>query len=139
MIDQDSQHLKLLSIFHYIVGGLSGLFSLIPLIHVIMGLAMLMPAAGFSDQSGNPPPPFLGWLFIIVGGLCVIIGLATSTVITLSGRFITRRTHYLYSFVVACVECIFVPFGTILGIFSIIVLSRPSVKEQYQSRGTSIC
>jgi hypothetical protein len=28
----------------------------------------------------------------------------------------------------ACIECLFLPFGTILGIFTIIVLSRESVK-----------
>lgn len=135
VIDQDSQHLKLLAIFHYVVGGLGGLFSLIPLIHVIMGIAMLMPVAGFSDQSGNPPPPFLGWIFIGLGGLFIMIGLAFSIAVALSGRFIMQRTRYLYSFVLACVECMFVPFGTILGVFSIIVLSRPSVKEQYKTGG----
>lgn len=132
MIDQDSQHLRLLAMFHYIVGALGALFSLFPLVHVVMGIAMLMPAAGFSDQSGNPPPPFVAWLFIVLGGLFIIIGLASSIAIALSGRFIFRRTHYMYSFVVACIECIFLPFGTILGIFTIIVLSKPSVKQQYQ-------
>ncbi|HAR95953.1 MAG TPA: hypothetical protein DCR97_08335 [Deltaproteobacteria bacterium] len=133
MIEEDTQHLKLLALFHYILGGLTSLFSLIPLVHVVMGMAMLMPAANLSDQSGNPPPPFMGWLFIIMGGLFIIIGLASSVVIALSGRFMARRTRYWYSFVVACIECMFIPFGTILGIFTIIVLSRPSIKEQYQS------
>lgn len=64
-----------------------------------------------------------------------MIGLAFSIAVALSGRFIMQRTHYLYSFVLACVECMFVPFGTILGVFSIIVLSRPSVKEQYKTGG----
>jgi hypothetical protein len=31
--------------------------------------------------------------------------------------------------VVACIECIFVPFGTILGVFTLIVLSRESAKN----------
>jgi hypothetical protein len=29
--------------------------------------------------------------------------------------------------VMACIECLFVPFGTILGVFTIVVLSRESV------------
>lgn len=135
MNDQDSQHLKLLAMFHYIVGGLGALFSLFPLMHLVMGIAMLTSTAGFSDQSGSSPPPFVGWLFIILGGFFIFVGLTMSMVIALSGRFITRRTRYPYSFVVACIECVFLPFGTILGIFTIIVLSRPSVKEQYQPSG----
>jgi hypothetical protein len=31
----------------------------------------------------------------------------------------------------ACIECLFLPFGTILGVFTIIVLSRESVKELF--------
>ena len=36
--------------------------------------------------------------------------------------------HYLYCLVVAAVECMLVPFGTVLGVLTIIVLNRPSVK-----------
>ena len=132
MIDQDSHHVRLLAMFHYIVGGLCALFSLFPLIHVVMGIAMIMPGSCLYDTSGNPPPPFVGWLFIALGGLFIILGLAMSIAIAASGRCISHRKHYLYSFVVACIECTFVPFGTILGVFTIIVLSRPSVKQQYQ-------
>jgi len=33
---------------------------------------------------------------------------------------------------VAAVECIFMPFGTVLGVFTIIVLNRPSIKALFQ-------
>lgn len=133
MSNEDSQHLRLLAIFHYVLGGLGALFSLFPLIHVAVGIAMLLSGSSFSDKTGSPPPPFVGWLFIILGGFFVLLGLAASICIALSGRFISLRRRYLFSFVVACVECMFVPFGTILGIFTIVVLSRPSVKQGYQS------
>jgi hypothetical protein len=32
---------------------------------------------------------------------------------------------------VACVSCVFMPIGTILGVFTILVLSRPSVKSAF--------
>ena len=31
----------------------------------------------------------------------------------------------------AGIECIFMPFGTVLGVFTIIVLMRPSMKELF--------
>jgi len=43
----------------------------------------------------------------------------------------TGIVGYWFSFVVACVECLFIPFGVVLGAFTIIVLSRRSVKELY--------
>jgi len=41
------------------------------------------------------------------------------------------HTRYWFAFVMACIECLFIPFGTILGVFTIIVLSRESVKTLF--------
>jgi hypothetical protein len=57
--------------------------------------------------------------------------LAISTIF--SGRFLSRHKKYWFSFVIACILCLFAPFGTILGVFTIIVLSRQSAKELYES------
>jgi len=40
--------------------------------------------------------------------------------------------------VMACVECLFIPFGTILGVFTIIVLLRESVKALFAATQTSV-
>jgi hypothetical protein len=37
----------------------------------------------------------------------------------------------------AGIECMFTPFGTVLGVFTIITLVRPSVKEVFESKTTS--
>jgi hypothetical protein len=51
--------------------------------------------------------------------------------IFITGRSIAHRKHYWFSFVIACIECIFMPFGTVLGVFTIIVLARESVKRLF--------
>ncbi len=38
----------------------------------------------------------------------------------------------LFCLVVAGVECAFMPFGTVLGVFTIAVLMRESVKELFE-------
>jgi hypothetical protein len=43
-----------------------------------------------------------------------------------------ERKNRTFSFVVACVNCIHVPLGTVLGVFTIVVLSRESVKRLYE-------
>ncbi|NTU41816.1 MAG: hypothetical protein HGA78_01935 [Nitrospirales bacterium] len=133
MTDQDSQHLKVLSVLHYVVGCLGIVASCLPLLHIAMGVTMLRSPALFARDSGPPPPPFLGWILISIGLFFILFGMAMSIGILLSGRYISRRRGYLYSFVIACIECVFFPFGTALGVFSIVVLSRPSVKELYRS------
>jgi hypothetical protein len=133
---QDQEHLRLLSIFHYIVGGVGCLFALMPLFHMVFGLLFIYSPDTFGGDGGEAPPAFFGWLFFVMGLLFFLIGQAVSICIIVSGRFLARRARYLYSFIVGCIECIFIPFGTVLGVFTIIVLSRDSVKKLY-GRDTS--
>jgi len=125
----DLQHLQLLSIFHYIVGGMSILCGCFPFIHVGMGIAML---SGAFDQAGQGGPPReLGWLFIAIGGAIILVLWTYGILVVVCGRKLSTRRNYWFCFVMACIECLEVPFGTVLGVFTIIVLLRPSVKARF--------
>ena len=52
--------------------------------------------------------------------------------LALAGRYLLQRTHYTFCLVVAAIACLLMPFGTALGIFTIIVLMRPSVREMFE-------
>jgi hypothetical protein len=125
------QQLRLLTIFHYIVGAIVGLFSCFPLIHFTLGLAMAFRPDLLPGKPGQQPPAIAGWFFIILGGGMFFTGEALAACIIASGRFLSRRKHYMFIFVIACCECMFMPFGTVLGIFTIIALSKPTVKEVF--------
>lgn len=117
----------MLSIFHYVVAGLVALFSLFPLIHLALGIAIL--TGSFEPSRGTPPPPeFLGWLLVVMPIGFILLGLTLAVCIAVAGRKLSRRTGHLYCLVIAGIECTFMPFGTALGIFTILVLLRPSVK-----------
>jgi hypothetical protein len=137
-MNRDEEHLRLLSIFHYIVAGLGGLFSLFPLIYTAMGIVFVMMShRGAVKPNQELPPEFVGWFFIVFGSAFFLVGLASATCMLITGRSIGRRKHYWFSFVVACVECIFMPFGTVLGVFTIIVLARESVKRLFLGEATA--
>jgi hypothetical protein len=125
---QDADHLRLLSIFHYVVAGMFALFAMFPVIYLVIGIAIV---TGVFDSGAEPPPPFLGWMFIIAAVFFMTCGLAMAICVALAGRRLARRTNYLYCLVIAGIECIFMPFGTVLGVFTIIVLMRPTVKEMF--------
>jgi hypothetical protein len=127
----DQEHLRLLTIFHYVVGGLTALFACLPLIHFGMGVFMIVSPHSFGNQSAQQPPAFVGWLIAAMGAFFFLCGQALAVCTILAGRFLQRRSRYLFVFVTACVECIFMPFGTVLGIFTILVLSRESVKRLF--------
>ena len=128
--NQDQNHLNLLSTFHYVVGGLGIVFACFPLIHFVVGIAMMVGA--FGSENGDQPPVWVGFLFAAIGGIFFLLGQAIAWLTIYSGKQIKKREKYMLSFIVACIICIFVPFGTVLGIFTIIVLSRESVKQLYE-------
>jgi hypothetical protein len=131
--DQDQTHLNHLAIAHYIVGGVMVLFSCLPLIHVFVGLAFLTGGSDLFAHAQNPPPPVFGWLFLLAGLVFFVGAQTVSIAVILSGRFLKKRQHYLFSFIIGCLACMFFPFGTVLGVFTIIVLSRDAVKAKYDA------
>ena len=125
-MNKDEEHLRLLSIFHYVVGGILGFFACIPIIHLIIGIVML---AGAGGRDG--PPPVVGLMFLMGGLFAITAGWTLAICLIVSGKRIARRTNYKFCFVIACISCAFSPFGTVLGVFTIIVLVRPTVKELF--------
>lgn len=129
---KDEDHLRLLSIFHYVVGGLSGLFAFIPVIHLILGLFLINAPNRFHGNGNNQmPPAFIGWFFVVFAIMVITLGLTFAAFILTAGRFLAQRKHYTFCLVIGCIECLFLPLGTVLGVFTILVLSRDSVKQLF--------
>lgn len=128
-MNEDVKNLDLLSIFHYILGGITALFSCIPIIHLSLGVAILRGVFG----GKNPPPQAFGWLFVILGGTFVLCGWALAVAMIIAGSKLKRKRSYTYCIVIAALECMMMPFGTVLGVFTIIILMKESVKEIFTS------
>ena len=71
-MNQDFEHLKLLSIFHYVVAGLVALFACFPLIHFFVGLGIVTGA--FEDAPGEAQ--LIGVFFMVFAGLFIMTGWA---------------------------------------------------------------
>ena len=133
-MNQDKEHLRLLAIFHYIVAGLAALFSFFPLLYTTIGAIFIFVARHGTAKPGEElPPEFLGWIFVGLGSFLFLLGITMAICILIAGRCLSRRKCYTFALVMACIECIFIPFGTILGVFAIIVLSRESVRALFSA------
>lgn len=130
-MNKDEEHLRLLSVFHYVVGGLAALFAFFPIIHLIMGIAMIF--GGFEGDSGEGPPSILGYMFVVIAVVLMLAGWAFAICLIAAGRCLSKRKHYIFCLVMAAISCLFMPFGTVLGVFTIIVLVRPAVKELFSA------
>jgi hypothetical protein len=135
-MNRDKEHLRLLSIFHYVCAGLAALFASVFVIYAIMGLVMALRPDAFGPAK-DQPPAFIGWLFFIIGAGGVTLGWVFAGLLAWAGRCLSRCRHYTFCLVMASFACLFMPFGTVLGVFTIIVLIRPSVKALFESPAPS--
>lgn len=129
-MNENMQHLKLLSVFHYVVGGLAALFACFPIFHLVIGIVFIA-ASSTGKCNGEMPPAIVGWLFVTIASFIILMGWSCAILIIFAGRCLARRIHYLYCLVIAGVECLFMPYGTVLGVFTIIVLMKPEVKALF--------
>lgn len=131
----DADHLRVLAICHYITAGLTLLMSgFIPLHYAIMKMVFTSPEMT-NPKPGQPAMPFdpaaffalFQWFYVIAAVFMVAAVVLTA----MSGRFIQRRVNRLFSLIMAGFSCMFFPFGTALGVFTFIVLTRDSVRRLY--------
>jgi len=89
------------------------------------------PEMWAESQEGPPPAEimmFFRW-FIMIFVVWFLIGAVGNL---LSGLFLRARRHRTFSMVVAAINCLHIPIGTALGVFTFIVLGRQSVRKLYQ-------
>jgi hypothetical protein len=130
-MNQDAEHLRLLTIFHYVLAALVALVACFPIIHLLVGIG-LAGGAMASHGDGAVPGAFVGVFFAAVALFMILVGWAVAVAMALTGRNLAKRQGYIFCLVVAAVECTFMPIGTALGVFTIIVLLRPSVKVLFE-------
>lgn len=135
-MNRDEEHLRLLAIFHYVLAGMIALFSLFPILHVAIGVALALGALDGNVKHGAPPA-FIGWIIAGVGTFIIVSGWTMAACVLAAGRMLARRRRYMFCFVMAGIECLMMPLGTILGVFTIIVLSRDSVKTAFEANVTA--
>lgn len=127
---QEEQYLDILSIFHYVVGGLLYFCGLFPIFHFVMGIFFIFTAVTKGDEE-SLMLGFMGMFFALFSMVFMISAWTIATLTLLSGRNLARRTRYRFCLIMAGVVCIFMPFGTVLGVFTILVLCKPQVKSLF--------
>jgi hypothetical protein len=133
--DRDLDHLKLLAIFHYIVGGLTIAMSSFFLIHFTMLILVYVNPEMVPDPPQGQQPPQVLWLVLacVVGGL-ILLGWTFGILTIVSGRMLLKHRARTFSFIIAGLNCLFFPYGTALGVCTLLVLTRDSVRQLYDQQ-----
>lgn len=116
----DEKNVRLLALFHYAAAALTALLSSFFIAHIVMGVMMVR---GPSDSSG--------YVLIGMGSAVVLLGWTMAALIAYAGRSIAARKRHTFCLVVAGLSCLFMPFGTALGIFTIVLLTKAPVRTMF--------
>ncbi|HWC65331.1 MAG TPA: hypothetical protein VG777_04545 [Thermoanaerobaculia bacterium] len=129
----DEEHLRLLRIGYLISGAMSALFAVLPLGYVAIGTFFVRGIAGSFRSSSDVDPSLFGWIFVAVG-LSLFVFLAGNAALKLAAaRAIGRRRSHGFCLIAAALTVLGIPWGTVLGVLSFMVLERPSVKALFDA------
>lgn len=130
---EDAYHLDLLGTFHWILAGICAVVGLFPILHVVFGFIAIV-----ASLSGNAPEPEARGLGVLMGGIFMVVGIVIIAMfwviafcLYLSGGYLKAHKNHMFCLVMSVIMCLSFPLGTTLGVFSIVVLIRPSVKRLF--------
>jgi len=137
MSNEDTKHLDLLSTLHYFAGAIMAFFSCFPLLHIGWGLATGSRQL-FNISLISQPSNEWGWIFVLMESIFFALGLNMAICIMIVGWKLKRRKSRLFCMSVAGMECIFLPFGVLLGGTTLIALNKVSIKEMFAPQPPTI-
>lgn len=128
---KDAEHLKVLVICHYVGAGLSVLGLCFVGAHFALMRTIFCNPKMWEGQKGGPPPQEIFGIFQWFYLVAAVVLLAYTVLNVVSAMSIRARRRRILSLVVAGLNCMHMPLGTILGVFTILVLTRDSVRNAY--------
>ena len=129
----DDDHLRLLAIFHFLMAAMSLLGLLFIAGHFyIMHSVFANPEIWKNQKGGGSPPPaelmdMFQWMYLVMA----LFILAGGVINFLSALYLRKKTNRVFSMVIAGINCMHMPLGTLLGVFTLMVLTRDSVRDAY--------
>lgn len=132
---RDADHLRILAVFHYVFAGLALLGIGFLVVHYLIMRTVMSPE--MLAQSPNPPPPefmqMFVWLYAFMGAMMI----AGSILNLIAANNLRKHRSRMFCMVVAGLNCLQFPFGTVLGIFTLITLSRDSVRAMFEGESNA--
>lgn len=126
-----ADQLRLLSIFHYIFAALALLGMGFVAMHYWF-MSSVMDQARWEKQPNPPPEGFLDffiWFYVIMA-VMLVLGLVLNLLVAASLR---QRRRWMLCAVVSGLNCLQMPLGTILGVFTLVVINRSDVRASFSS------
>lgn len=132
-MDKNLENLRILGIFYYVVAAFAAMIALIPMIHLTIGSVLLI--VSLVNPKVMFPLTFVGGVFVLVASFLILLGATFGTCLFFAGRFLRQTRHYYFCLVMGGVACVFFPWGTVLGVFTLVLLSKEEVRSLFTKEG----
>ena len=123
------QQLRTLEIFQYVYGGLLCLGGLVPLIYVFIG--GFLSSDLILHYTDDDFPEIIGPILMGFGMLIFVMVETWGILNILSGRLIANRKGRVFSLIMAGFNCLSIPIGLALGVFTFVTLLNGDVMKDY--------
>lgn len=138
--NRDLEQVKLLSIFYYVQSGLQLLsLGFIYVHYYFMKFALAIPSQIEQSQGGMPFElhRYRG-LFLIIYGMMAFMVVVAAILNFMAARKLGKMQHRTFCMVVAGLNCLQMPLGTALGVYTFIVLNREGTRRLFANPPSSI-
>lgn len=127
-METTQNNLDTFRILFIIKGILTLCFALIPIFYILLGSFI------FSQKGDDNGAQIAGTIMVVVGIFIFLFLIALGIITIMAGNYLGRKTHYTFIFVVAIINCFTGILGIVLGIFTLIELNKPHVRQLFGKR-----
>jgi len=125
----DNEQLRLLRIGYFISAAQTAIFIPFGLLYAGMGFLFSHLPGG-----GSPPPPaMMTWFFGLVGTALTIFASVSAVLKLLTAIRLKERRSRGLCLVTAGLSCLEAPYGTLLGVWTFMVLGRANVRRKFEA------
>jgi fermentation-respiration switch protein FrsA (DUF1100 family) len=145
------ERLRLLAIGFYVKGAVGAVFVSFLLLHffAFLGFSFIpesswqpkAPTANVETLSVSPsptprpvnqgPPVIMFRIFAAVIGCIILAGWTFGALTIYAGRCVRNRERRMFIYVMAGLNCALIPWGTLLGVSTFIVLQTPVARREF--------
>ncbi|HZE57185.1 MAG TPA: hypothetical protein VE031_04970 [Chthoniobacterales bacterium] len=150
------ERLRLLALGYYIKGAIGAVFISFLLFHFffLLGFSFMPesawnPPAKAATTAQSPPrlpslsptptpapvnqapPAMVLRIFAAVIGLIILLGWTFGALTIYAGRCVQKRTHRVFIYVMAALNCALLPWGTLLGVSTFLFLQSPAGQAEF--------
>ena len=134
----DEEHVRLLALFHYVSGALTCAGSLLAALWAAfvatMFTAFPVEAREAMSEEALRQMQVMPKIMAGVVAIMAVAGVGYGVLEIVAGRCISQHRARVFTIVVAVPRLLFIPWGTILSVFTMLVLERASVEALYRRR-----